>query len=69
MEYEISVLWKDEAFFTTQEKSIQKDEDLNKVLHVFLKKFPKKEGFKVSVTLWERTGEHLSTEEVVDFMI
>lgn len=69
MEYEISVLLNGKPFFTTNEKSIQKQEDLRFIVPVFLEKFPKEEGYKVSVTLWERTGEHISTEEIVDFVI
>lgn len=56
MYYEINVTLNGKHFFATAERSITNRWDLNNKLKIFIDKFPKEEGFEISVTKWEKVG-------------
>ena len=60
MYYEINVTLNGKHFFATAERSITNPWDLRDALKVFLNKFPESEGYKISVTKWEKVGEELN---------
>lgn len=59
MYYEINVTLNGKHFFATAERSITNCWDLKERLKVFINKFPKSEGYELSVTKWEKAGEQL----------
>lgn len=56
MYYEINVTLNGKHFFATAERSITNRWDLNNKLKIFINKFPKEEGYEISVTKWEKVG-------------
>lgn len=56
MYYEINVTLNGKHFFATSERSITNRWDLNNKLKIFIDKFPKEEGYEISVTKWEKVG-------------
>jgi hypothetical protein len=56
MYYEINVTLNGKHFFATAERSITNRWDLNNKLKIFVDKFPKEEGYEISVTKWEKVG-------------
>lgn len=56
MYYEINVTLNGKHFFATAERSITNRGDLNNKLKIFIDKFPKEEGYEISVTKWEKVG-------------
>ena len=56
MYYEINVTLNGKHFFATAERSITNRWDLNNKLKIFIDKFPKEEGYEISVTKWEKVG-------------
>lgn len=48
--YEINVSLNGRHLFATDERSCVTEDDLNKVLKIFIEKFPKSEGYKLSYT-------------------
>lgn len=57
--YEINVAKNGVHFFATDEHSITDKWKLESVLKIIEEKFPKSEGYSISVTKWERTGKIL----------
>lgn len=57
MYYEINVSLKGKHLFATHERSIVNNDEYRKVMEIFEEKFPKSEGFNISVTKWELKGE------------
>jgi len=62
MYYEINVALDGKHFFATAERSVTNPLQLKKILLVFFKAFPKEEGYSISVTKWEKCGEHVDVE-------
>ena len=60
MYYEINVTLNGKHFFATAERSITNPWNLRDTLKIFLNKFPESEGYKISVTKWEKVGEELN---------
>lgn len=57
MYYEINVSKEGVHLFATAERSLPTREAAKRVLHLFLEKFPKSEGFHVVISEWEKRGE------------
>lgn len=62
MYYEITVSVNGRHLFATAERSIIADWQLDNIYEVFKTKFPKEEGYKISVTKWEKTGKFIEME-------
>lgn len=62
MYYEINVSLNGKHFFATHERSIADKWTLKEVYNVFVEKFPKEEGYEISVTLYETFGTHIDME-------
>ena len=65
MYYEINVALYGKHFFATHERSIRTESELRKALEVFTQKFPKEEGYDISVGYWEKRGRKLNIEEIL----
>jgi len=64
MYYEINVSLNGSHFFATHKRSIITENKLKKVLAVLQEKFQSKEGFEISVTYWQKTGEEINIKGV-----
>lgn len=62
MYYEINVTLNGKHFFATAERSITNRWDLNNKLKIFIDKFPKEEGYEISVMKWEKVGITLNID-------
>ena len=62
--YEINVSLNGQHFFATHERSIVNKQKLKEVYKVFEEKFPKSEGYKISVTYWTRSGKEIDMEKL-----
>lgn len=63
MYYEINVSLNGKHFFATAERSIESKWKLEEVYKVFKGKFPKEEGYEISVTYWKNSGTIINMEE------
>ena len=59
MYYEITVSKNGYHFFATAERSIITNQMLEIVYNTLKEKFPREEGYELSVTKWEKTGEFI----------
>lgn len=59
MYYEINVSLNGKHLFATSERSISDKHALQKVYSLFKEKFPESEGYKLSVTMWEKIGKEV----------
>ena len=57
MYYEINVSHNGKHLFATAERSLTTREDMEKLYGIFKEKFPEYDGYKVSVTYWEKIGQ------------
>ena len=57
MYYEINVSLNGKHLFATAERSIDNKRELENVYSLFKEKFPESEGYKLSVTMWEKIGK------------
>lgn len=57
MYYEINVSKNGMHFFATAERSITSFDKLKEVVQVFNEKFPEEQGYRISVTQWEKLGK------------
>ena len=64
MYYEINVSLNGKHFFATAERSVTGEWRLREVYKVLKEKFPKEEGYEISVTRWDKVGHHINTEEL-----
>ena len=62
MYYEINISLNGGHFFATAERSITSDYQLEKVYNTFKEKFPKEDGYQISVTKWETIGKGIDME-------
>lgn len=62
MYYEITVSVNGRHLFATAERSVIADWQLNIIYDIFTRKFPIEEGYKISVTKWEKTGKFIEME-------
>lgn len=65
MGYEINVTLNGKHFFATHERSAMMEHELKRILTVFMKKFPKEEGYEISVTRWEKIGKRIDIERAM----
>jgi hypothetical protein len=63
MYYEINVALNGTHYFATHERSITYIETAKKVFADFVKRFPKEEGFSISLTEWETRGKTIKTND------
>lgn len=62
--YDINVSYKGHHFFATSDRSCTTMHHAQLVYLALVEKFPESEGYKITTTYWERSGErieHLST--------
>lgn len=60
MYYEINVSLNGKHFFATTERSITDKQKLIEVYNVFLEKFPKSEGYGITVTEYKTVGQNIN---------
>ncbi|HDX9663243.1 TPA: hypothetical protein ROX91_001942 [Bacillus cereus] len=65
MYYEINVSKDGVHFFATSERSIDMQSTLEKILKVFVEKFPESEGYKISVTNYQTVGKIIDYKELL----
>lgn len=63
MYYEINVSLNGRHFFATAERSITNKWKLEEIYKVFKKKFPKEEGYDITVSYIETYGKHINMEQ------
>lgn len=63
MYYEINVSLNGRHFFATAERSITDIHKAKEVYALFTKHFPEDEGYKITVTRWEKVGRPVNMEE------
>lgn len=62
MYYEINVALNGQHLFATAERSITDKWKAEEVYKLFKEKFPESDGYKISVTYWEKAGSVLDME-------
>ena len=62
MYYEINVSLNGTHLFATAERSITTSWEMEKVYNLFKEKFPTNEGYKISVTYYEKHGKVINME-------
>ena len=65
MGYEINVSLNGKHFFATHERSITNIWKLQELLPIFMEKFPEAEGYKITITEWQKTGKHMDIKEIM----
>jgi len=68
MYYEINVVKNKTHFFATAPRSITTQRDLREKLAVFIVKFPKEEGYELSVSYEKCTGTQYSDDALTEFL-
>ena len=63
MYYEINVSQNGKHLFATAERSLTNSWEMEKVYKLFKDKFPKSEGYKISVTYYEKYGKIINMDE------
>lgn len=63
MYYEITVSINGRHLFATAERSIIAKWQLDIIYDIFKRKFPAEEGYKISITKWEKTGKFIEMED------
>ena len=63
MYYEINVAKNGKHFFATAERSITNIKKAEEVYMLFKEKFPKSDGYEISVERWEKIGEFVDMNE------
>lgn len=58
MWYEINVVLNGKHYFATHQRSLLDTDSAKKMFEDFVKRFPKHEGFNVTVTRYMQTGEY-----------
>lgn len=62
MYYEINVALNGKHFFATDKRSITNKTKLNIVYETFKEKFPKEEGYDISITYYETIGTKINMD-------
>ena len=62
MYYDINVSLNGQHLFATAERSVTDGHKLQKVYKLFMEKFPEEEGYKITVTKWEKAGKYIDME-------
>lgn len=66
MFYEINVSKDGWHLFATADRSITSEERLEEMCTLFVKKFPSKKGYVMSVVQWDKVGEIMSVTDVLE---
>lgn len=66
MYYEINIALNGKHFFATDERSIRTEWELKRVLEVLVQKFPKEEGYDITVSHWEKYGKNIHVDEILN---
>lgn len=64
MYYEINVSLNGRHLFATAERSVTDHHKLQVVYNLFMEKFPEDEGYKITVTKWDKVGKHINAEDL-----
>ena len=64
MYYEINVSKDGKHLFATAERSITVSWEAEQIYNLFKEKFPESEGYKISVTKWEKVGKQIDMNEI-----
>ena len=64
MYYEINVSLNGKHLFATHERSLTGEWKAREVYNVFKEKFPKEEGYDITVTLCQTIGKTVNMEEI-----
>lgn len=59
MYYEINVSLNGKHLFATAERSITNVDKANDVCKLFKEKFPEENGYKITMTKWEKVGKFI----------
>lgn len=62
MPYEINVSLNDQHFFATHERSARYEDKMKELYSAFKEKFPKSEGYEISVTEYRTMGTIINME-------
>lgn len=62
MYYEINVSKDGKHLFATAERSITVEWEAERIYKLFKEKFPESEGYKISITRWEKVGKTIDIE-------
>ena len=60
--YEINVSLNGRHLFATASQSAKTEADVNRIMNIFITKFPKEEGYKIFVEHWKCSGEFIDWE-------
>ena len=63
MYYEINVSLNGKHLFATADRSITVSWKAEEIYKLFKEKFPESEGYKISVTKWEKFGREININE------
>lgn len=63
MYYEINVALNGKHLFATAERSVTNEWKAKDLYKLFKEKFPETEGYKISVTKWEKVGYSVDMED------
>lgn len=64
MYYEINVSLNGQHLFATAERSVTGCIKLQRIYKLFVEKFPKEEGYEITVTKWEKVGKFVDVENM-----
>ena len=62
MYYEINVSLNGKHLFATSERSIVNYEQAKEMYKLFMEKFPESEGYKLTVSQWDKIGKYIEFE-------
>ena len=62
MYYEINVSLTGKHLFATAEHSVASIYGVKKLYRIFKEKFPEEEGYKISITEWNKVGKSIDIE-------
>lgn len=63
MYYELNVSLNGLHYFATAERSIASEENAKEMYYDFKKRFPEKDGFKITCTYWKQSGQFVTFEK------
>lgn len=64
--YEINISRNGQHVFATHERSLYRKHQANMVFNLLRKKFPKQEGYEVTIIYWEIIGQGLTATPFLD---
>lgn len=64
--YEINISLNGKHFFATAKRSINDKQELNEVLLVFIMKFPKDEGYEISISEHPQISYGIDIKDIIN---